>query len=263
MKLIRRVDCIETPQGFLLTWDVVDSAAVKQVTVYAQNAARQFIIDSPLISTGRCLIAPRNYHLVESFKVSAVSHTGETETTEPISPRKLTREQRLILADLRKRTLTNLKASPIGVYNARLLLRRLDGMPCELCGAGNCAGLGGSAPTNSCPMCLGTGITDPYYVYKDTVKMLGLNSPDDHPASVPDAQRSHKIRMFSMPFETHVRPDDLIVTGSEVYKVTEQAIPVSVGGVPVNLTLTCYKYDPEDERCDILRALAYKDTVYA
>lgn len=257
MSLIRRVDCIETPAGFLLSWDVVTGATIKKSTVYAVSKARQFILDSPLVPTGRCLVSPRNYHLVESFKISVVSHTGETETTEPISPRRLSREQRLMLNDLRRRTLLNLKASPVGVYTAKLLLRRLDGMPCELCGANVCAGLGGRAAANSCPICIGTGITDPYYVYDSDVKLLGLNSPDDQNVSVPDVQRSHKMRMFSMPFETHIRPDDLIITGTEIYKVTEQSVPVSVGGVPVNLVLTCYKYDPEDDRYPALRTLSY------
>lgn len=257
MSLIRRVDCMETPQGFLLSWDVVDGVVIKKSVVYAVSKSRQFIIDSPLISTGRCLISPRNYHLAESFKISVVSHTGETETTEPISPRRLTRDQRLILTDLRRRTLTTLKASPVGVYEAKLLLRRLDGMPCELCGPNVCAGLGGSAAANSCPVCIGTGVTDPYYVYDNSVKLLGVNSPDDQNVSSPEVQRSHKIRTFSTPFETHIRPDDLIVTGAEIYKVIEQTIPVSVGGVPVNLYLNCYKYEPDDERYIALRTLAY------
>lgn len=261
MSLIRRVDCIEAPSGFLLTWDVADGATIKKSTVYAVSGARQFIIDSPLVSTGRCLISPRNYHLVETFKVSVVSHTGETETTEPISPRRLTREQRLILTDLRRRTLTTMKAAPIGIYEAKLLLRRLDGMPCELCGASVCSGLGGTGAANSCPVCIGTGISDPYYVYDNTVKLQGLNAADDQPVSVPEAQRSHKLRMFSTPFETHIRPGDLIVTGAEIYKVTEHVVPVAVGGVPVNLTLTTYKYEPDDERYKALHNLAYGATV--
>ena len=141
--IIQRPLCIETPSGYLLTWDIAEGASPIYATVYGMNKARVFKIDQPLIKCGRCLIPPDNYSLMTSFKISVKLPNGEVEETEPLSAQKLKRSDKLIIDDIRRRFITVMKASPIASYKCTVLFRRIEGTPCPRCGNTVCSGRGG------------------------------------------------------------------------------------------------------------------------
>ena len=255
--IIQRLNCIETPVGFVLTWDTAEGVRVVKTTVYGLNKAREFIIESPLITTGRFVLDPQNYAMLTGFKVSVVTDEGEIEVSDPIVPQRMTKSERLLINDMRRRAKIYMKSTPIGSYPCTLLLRRVDGPDCECCGSTTCSGRGGEGVSDHCPICIGTGIADPYYVYPRKEILHGISPRDDNNVSEnPGVQRSHITRAFQSVFDLQLKAGDIIVTGMEVYRVMDQKISASVGNVPVYYNLTVIKLAPEDPKYKALIALA-------
>lgn len=256
-RLIQRLNCVEAPSGYILTWDIAEGVTITRTTIYGLNDAREFVIESPLIATGRCVISPDNYAMLNGFKVSVVSSDGEVEITDPIVPQRMVKHERLLLRDMRHRASVFLKSNPIGSYPCTLLLRRIDGPLCSLCGSSVCSGRGGTAVSDYCPECLGTGITEPYYVYPEKELLHGITPRDDQDVSNPAVQRSHIVRSFQSIFDLQLKEGDALVTGQEVYRVIKQEVPASVGNVPVFYNITAMKYAPDDPRYPAFMQLAY------
>ena len=254
--LIRRVNCVETPSGFLLTWDIAEGVEIRRTTVYGLNGSKQFVIEHPCVPTRRVLLAPSNYNLLNAFKLAVVDVHGDTEESDPISPQRMKKAERLLLNDIRRRNRIYLKSSPIGSYPCRVLFRRIDGMPCERCGSIVCSGKSGDAVSEYCPICLGTGTTDPFIAYPRMELFHGVSPADDKPVSQPDVQRSHVIRTFSTVFDLGIHTDDVFVSGTEVYKVLKQDVGSSIGGVPVNYIIQAIKVPPEDPKYESLITIA-------
>lgn len=261
--IIQRLNCIETPIGYVLAWDIAEGVEISRTTVYGLNGAREFIIESPLVTTGRCVVGPEHYAMLTGFKVSVVSRDGEVEVSDPIVPQRMVKHERLLLKDMRHRAAVYMKSSPIGSYPCTLLLRRIDGPACHLCGSTVCSGRGGEAVSDYCPECLGTGIEDPFYVYPEKELLHGISPRDDQDVSQPAVQRSHIVRSFQSIFDLQLKAGDVFVTGQEVYRVAEQSVPASVGNVPVYYNLTAMKYAPEDPRYKRFMSLAYGGCDYA
>lgn len=255
--LIQRLNCVETPSGYVLTWDIADNVVGAESTVYGLNDSRSFVIESPFISTGRCLVSPKNYALLTGFQVSVSTEDGLSETSDPIVPQRMRKAERLLLNDMRRRAGMYMKSTPIGSYPCAVLLRRIDGQACPECGGENCSGRGGFGVSDYCTKCLGTGIKDPYYVYPRVELFHGVSPRDDNDVMEnPAVQRSHVTRVFQSVFDLQLKTNDVLVTGTEVYKVTKQDISASVGNVPVFYNLTTIKYAPEDPRYNAFTALA-------
>lgn len=247
--IIRRVRCIETPSGYLLTWDTAEGVTVIRTTIYGINSAREFIIESPLVCTGRFVLDPSNYALLTAFKVSVTTDEGIVEVSEEIVPQKLVKQERLLLKDMRRRFDIYARSTPIGSYKCTLLLRRIDGPTCPNCGSEICSGRGGSAVSDYCPICLGTGIKDPYYVYPKDVWFHAISPRDDKDIMEnPAVQRSHIVRSFQTMFDLQLREGDVFVSGTEVYRVMKQDIRSSVGNAPAAYVVETMKYAPEDPR---------------
>lgn len=255
--IIRRVQCVETPSGYLLTWDTAEDVRVIRTTIYGINSAREFIIESPLVCTGRFVLDPSNYALLTAFKVSVVTDDGIVETSDPITPQKLVKAERLLLKDMRRRFDVCVKSSPIGSYKCTLLLRRVDGPGCGNCGGKVCSGHGGGAISDYCTSCLGTGIKDPYYVYPRDIWVHAMSPRDDNDViENPAVQRSHITRSFQSTFDLQLKEGDILVTGTEAYRIMKQTISASVGNSPAIYNLEVIKFAPEDPRYPRLMELA-------
>lgn len=256
--VIQRLNCIETSDGFVISWDIAEGEQVVRSTIYGINGAREFVIESPLTSTGRFIIRPENYSLAESFKVGVATADGRIDIQGPVSPQRMTKAERLLINDMRRRAEVYMKSSPIGSYPCRVLLRRMDGPRCLLCGNHECSGHGGLPITDHCPECLGTGISNPYYCYPSTVLFHGVTPKDDNPVSQnPATQRSHVTRAFQSVFPIPLRVSDIIVTGTEAYKIVDQKISASVGNVPVYYNVSVIKIAPEDPKYPTLMNIAF------
>jgi hypothetical protein len=104
---------------------------------------------------------------------------------------------------------------------------------------------------------LGTGIKDPYYCYPGVINFHGVSPKDDNDVSQnPAVQRSHATRMFQSVFPIPLKVSDILVTGSEAYKILEQKISASVGNVPVYYNTTVVKIAPEDPKYPALMHIA-------
>lgn len=256
-KLIKSIDCIETPSGFVLHWELAEGLSDPKVTVYGINDAREFQIEQPLITTGRCLIEPKNYALATAFRIAVRDGDGCYQASDPVAPQRMKKAERILIKDIRRRVNTMMRTTPIGSYPCAVLLKRIDGPACEVCGHKVCNGIGGTAVSDNCPVCLGTGISDPYYAYPRMELMHGLSPVDDNTMSqASEVQRSHKTRVFQSVFDLCVREGDVIVTGTEAYWIQQQKVSASVGNVPAVYQLTCVKFDPEDLRYRTFMELA-------
>lgn len=259
-KLIRKLDCIETSQGILLAWDVLDGVRLVRTTVYGiDNRTRQYSIISPLISTGRCLIDAKNYPLLKSFKLQFVDTEGCVEESDDIIPQRMEKAERLLLNNIKDRMAIWMKSTPIGSYPCTLLLRRIDGEPCDNCGGGVCATSGGALTGDGCPICLGTGIKDPYFKYPKIEWMHGESPVEDvDNKQLAGLNRSTKTRAFRTVCDIHLKEGDVIVTGKEAYQILKHEVKSSVGNAPADYLLTCIKYAPADSRYPIFMELASK-----
>ena len=257
-KLIRKIDCVETGRGILLSWELYDGVTPARTTIYGiDNRTRQYSIVSPLITTGRCLVDTRNYPLIQSFRIQITDDCGCSELSDDIAPQRMEKSERLLLRDIKRRVRTWMKATPIGSYPCTLLLRRLDGESCDRCGGGVCATVGGGIPGNACPVCLGTGKKDPYFKYPKVEWMHGETPADDSDnEQLGGLNRSTKYRVFRSVCDIHLKVGDVIVSGSEVYQIIKHDVKASVGNVPADYLLTCAKYSPADIRQPILLELA-------
>jgi hypothetical protein len=255
--IIQRVNCIETPSGYLLTWDTAEDVHIVRTTIYGINGAREFVIESPIVCTGRFVLDPRNYSLLNAFKVSVVTDEGFVEVSDPVVPQTLVKTERLLLKDMRRRFDVYVKSTPIGSYKCTLLLRRVDGPGCTNCGSKVCSGHGGGAVSDYCPVCLGTGVKDPYYVYPKDILVHAVSPRDDNDViENPAVQRSHITRVFQSTFDLQLKENDVLVTGTEAYRIMKQTVSASVGNAPVVFNLECIKYAPEDPRYPTFMELA-------
>ena len=263
--IIQRINCVESPAGFILSWDVAEGVEIVRTTVYGLNGEREFVLDSPIVATGRFILSPNNYHLITAFKLQVVTDTGDVETSKNISPQRMTKQERLLLNEMRLRAQVYMRSTPIGSYSTTVLLRRMDGAGCDRCGSGICSGNGGlDAVSDYCPVCLGTGKLDPYYVYPEKILLHGISPRDDSDVMEnPAVQRSHVTRSFQSVFDLNLRAGDVLVSGTEVYRVLDQKIPASVGNVPVFYNLATIKYAPEDPRYKTFMQLAHGGCEYA
>lgn len=255
--ILQRIQCIETPSGYLLTWDTAEGVDVIKTTIYGINSAREFIIESPLVCTGRFVLDPSNYSLLTAFKIAVVTSEGFIDVSDPIVPQKLVKQERLLLKDMRRRFDIYVRSTPIGSYKSTLLLRRIDGPTCPNCGSKVCSGRGGGAVSDYCTICLGTGVENPYYVYPKDIWLHAVSPRDDNDViENPAVQRSHITRAFQSTFDLQLKEGDVIVSGTEAYRIMQQQISSSVGNAPAVYTLQVIKFAPDDPRYDRLMALA-------
>lgn len=258
-RVIKSIDCVETTEGILLFWELYDGITNTSTSVYGVDKdSRQLELVSPLVSTGRLLINADNYPLITGYKIKVTTEYGLVDESDVITPQKVKKTERRLINDMKRRTRILFKATPIGSYKFKLMLRRLEGEPCECCGSVVCAGVGGEGPSDSCPICVGTGITDPYYLYPNTELMSGITPVEDgiELSQNPATLREIKTHTFQAVSDIHLRVNDMLVSGIEVYKVLEHKVGVSVGGAPVNYTLTCAKLLPDDPKYKVILELS-------
>ena len=260
MRLFQSVECIETIEGILLTWKMKEGVMPKSFIVYGTNKNRTWEIKSPVISTCRCMIKADNDGLASQYKVRVLTMTGDCEESDPRAPQALDRVARRLLKEIKRRELVIYRSHPFGAYESTILLRRQIGRPCTLCGTGRCGGIGEPAVDPSCPVCLGTGISDPYYAYPKAEKILAVPAKDDKMTGTPGAQRLVVNQIFRTVFPGVLREDDVIIIGNEAYVVLSSDVPASVGNTPAVYQLTCSQLLPDDPKYNaIIKCLRGED----
>jgi hypothetical protein len=259
MKYFLKVDCVETVDGILLTWVLRDGVIPKSFIVCGTNKNRTWEIKSPVISTCRCMIKADNDGLSSLYSVKVQTMDGGFEESSPLQPQALEKVSRRLLKEIKRRELTMYKSHPFGAYDAVILLKRQIGKPCSVCGSGRCIGHSGVAIDPSCPVCLGTGLDHPYFVYPKTEKMLGVPAKDDKVTGTAGVQRLVVEQMFRTVFSGVIREDDIVIIGNEAYVVLDSSVQASVGNAPVVYQLACSQLMPEDPKHQAIHKLITGD----
>lgn len=255
MRLFHHIDCIATTDGVLLEWRLKDECHPRSFQVLANKVDRQVVINSPLLYTGRCYIKTDFAGLVNSYQVRVTLINGETETSPELSPQVVDKQARKLLSEIRRRELIYMNSHPYGCYEFNLFLKNQYGLDCELCGSALCSGAGGRAVDPGCPICLGTGLRDPYYLYPKKELMLAVNPKDDKITGSEGTQRNIVTRTFRSVCPLYLREDDILMTGNEAYVVKAQEVVASVGNAPVGYMLTCVQLPTDEPRYHVLREL--------
>lgn len=255
MKLFHHINCVSTIDGVLLEWCIKDECHPRSFQVLANRVERQVVINSPLLYTGRCYIKSDFAGLVNNYQVRVTLDTGETETSEELSPQAIKKEARKLLSEVRRRETVYMKSHPFGAYEFTLLLKNQYGLPCDLCGSGICSGAGGSAIDPGCPICLGTGMSDPYFVYPVKELMLAVDPKDDDITGSEGTQRNIVTRAFRTVCPLYLREDDILMVENEAYVVKKQETVASVGNVPAVYMLTCVQLPTNEPRYPVLREI--------
>ena len=255
MRLFHHIDCISTIDGVLLCWRLKDECIPRSFQVIANKVDRQLVINSPLLNTGRCYIKSEFAGLVNNYRVKVTLITGECEESDLLSPQAIGKEARALLTEIRRRELTYMRSHPFGSYNFSLLLKNQYGTPCELCGSSICSGAGGGSVDPGCPVCLGTGLNSPYYLYPKKELMLAVTPKDDKITGSPGTQRNIVTRSFRTVCPLYLREDDILVLNNEAYVVKAQDVLASVGNTPVGYTVTCVQLPTDEPRYPVIRAI--------
>lgn len=255
MKLIHHVDCLSVSDGVVLEWKLMDEVRLRSVTVYANKVDRKLVIRSSLLETGRCFIPMQVAELVNNYQIHVEDQDGNKEDSELLRPQLMRPEARRLLHEIRRRELVYMKAHPFGAYRMVLLLKHQYGAPCEICGDGMCAGMGGPGVDPGCPLCLGTGMKDPYFIYPDPEYMLAVSPKDDKITGDKNAMRNTVTRTFRSVFPLYLREEDIILAQNEAYQIKEQEVAASVGNAPAVYQLTCVQYATGDPRYDTFNTI--------
>jgi hypothetical protein len=256
MKIFRDVTCSSVVDGVILEWRVKDECRPRGFQVYANNIDRQVVINSPILQTGRCYIKSDFSGLSNTYQVKVTLVTGESEISEELSPQAVRKEERRLLTEIRKREITYMKSHPFGSYTVKLFLKNQYGLPCELCGSAICSGAGGNAVDPGCPVCLGTGMNTPYYIYPKQELMLAVTPKDDKLTGAKGVQRNVVTRSFRSVCPLYLREDDILMLNNEAYVIKNQEVTASVGNTPVVYTITCVQLPTDEPRYPVLRDLS-------
>lgn len=258
MRLFHHIDCTSTVDGVLLEWSLRDGCVPKAVQVYANKVDRQLVINSPLLYTGRCHIQSDFAGLVNNYQVRITLQSGETELSEELRPQAITKDARRLLSEIRRRELTYMKSHPFGSYEMALILKNQYGKSCEICGNSVCSGAGGYAVDPGCPVCLGTGLNEPYYVYPKKELMLAVSPKDDKVTGSEGTQRNIVTRTFRTVCPIYLREDDIIMLNNEAYVIKSQDVAASVGNTPACYMITCVQLPTNEPRYPVLRSMYSK-----
>lgn len=256
MRLIHHVNCTSVPDGVVIEWRLLNQTKPRSVTIYANRVDRRLVIkDSPWFSTGRCKIDLHVATLVNNYQLHVEDEHGESEDSEPLRPQLLKPEARRIIQEIRNRELVYMKSHPFGSYRFVLLLKNQFGDPCDRCGDGMCFGKGHTGFDLGCPLCLGTGLKDPYFVFPDFEYMLAVSPKDDKITGDKDAMRNVVTRTFRSVFPYYLREEDVIIAENEAYQIKEQDVVASVGNAPAVYQLTCVQFPMDDQRYPVFNKI--------
>ena len=255
MKLIHHVNCLSVADGVVLEWRLMDEVRLRSVSVYANKLDRKLIINSPLLTTGRFHLKLDVAELINNYMIHVEDIDGNKEDSAVIRPQLLKPEARRIISEIRTRELTYMKSHPFGAYKFVLLLKNQYGPPCERCGDGMCATYGGQNIDPGCPLCLGTGMKDPYYIYPEMEYMLAVSPKDDHITGDKDALRNVVTRTFRSVFPYYLRDEDIVIAENEAYLIKEQSVFASVGNAPAVYQITCVQFPMGDPRYPVFNQI--------
>lgn len=255
MKLFHHIDCIATTDGVLLEWRLKDECHPRSFQVLANKIDRQVVINSPLLYTGRCYIKTDFSGLVNNYQVRVTLTNGETALSPELSPQAVGKQARKLLSEIRRREVVYMNSHPYGCYEFSLFLKNQYGVDCDVCGSALCSGAGGSAIDPGCPVCLGTGLKDPYYLYPKKELMLAVSPKDDKITGSEGTQRNIVTRTFRTVCPLYLREDDILMTGNEAYVVKSQEVVASVGNMPACYMLTCVQLPTAEPRYPVLKEL--------
>lgn len=255
MKIFHHVDCYATVDGVMLEWQLRDQYTPRSFQVLGNHIDRDMTINTPIVGTGRCFVHSDFAGLCNHYRVRVITRDGEIEDSDPVSPQELTAYARRLLREIQRRETAMMRSHPFGSYECTIFLRNLYGDPCPLCGDGLCSGAGGAAIDPGCPICLGTGNSNPYYRYPVKQYVCSAQAKDDKVTGAEGVARNVVVRSFRTVFNGYIREADILMLNNEAYEVKAQEVVASVGNTPAVYMLTCAQLPTYEPRYKVLKEM--------
>lgn len=244
------VQCNNTIDGKLLTWDYTEGHYPIKVSIYGTYEGKQWTMLEQDCPTNWYLDNNRTLGLEAVYKLIGLDAFGNKYEVDNIGSATHDSKAGILAKELHRREQSLYKAHPFGRADVTILMRKNSGTRCSKCADNiNCPTQG---PDTSCKECYGTGYKGGYYIYPKVEPMLLLNEHDDMLQPPPEVARSGARQAFKTTFTGMIREKDILCVGMDLYGVVNSKCDVSVGTIPVSYTLITFKYLPGSYLYDTL-----------
>ena len=244
--MFRNIQCFNTLNGKLLTWDILEGHTPAKISVYGTYEGKGWTLLDPNCESGRYLDSVRTLGLETVYKLVGVDTVGNRYEIDNIGSATYDSKAGIVAKELVRRETIMYKAHPYGRADVTLLMYKQSGSKCRNCGGtDNCPTEG---PDNFCTDCYGSGYTGGYTIYPKTIPMLLVNEHDDKVQPPPELLRNGAVQIFRTTFTGMVREKDILCVGMDFYTVSASQCIASVGTIPAVYQLTTFKLLPHDIR---------------
>lgn len=248
--MFRNIQCFNTLNGKLLTWDILEGHKPTRISVYGTYEGKGWTLLEDNCEVGYFLDSDRTLGLQTIYKLVGVDNVGNRHEVDNIGATSYDSKAGIVAKELVRRETVMYKSHPYGRADVILLMHKSSGTPCSSCGTStNCPTEG----TNEfCTECYGTGYKGGYVKYPKKIHMMLVNAHDDIVQPVPEVSRNGAVQAFRTTFTGMIREKDILCVGMDFYKVQDSKCVASVGTIPVVYNITAFKLLPEDVRYSTL-----------
>lgn len=244
--MFKNIKCINTINGKLLTWDILEGHYPVTVAVYGTYDGKGWTLLQANCTQGQYLDKNRTIGLEAVYKLVGTDIVGNTKIIDNIGAATYDSKAGLLAKELHRRETILMNAHPYGKIDVTILMHKQSGQPCSLCsGSLQCPTEGANT---GCPECFGTGYTGGYYVYSKKEPMLIVDAHDDKLQPPREVFRNGAVQTFRTVFPGLIREKDLLCAGMDLYFVNNSQCIASVANIPVAYHLQVFKLLPEDVR---------------
>lgn len=244
--MFKNVKCINTINGKLLTWDILEGHYPVCISVYGTYEGKGWTLLERNCITGSYLDTQRTLGLEVVYKLIGVDIVGNKTEINNIGAATYDSKASLLAKEMHRRETTLYKAHPYGRADVLILMHKQSGEPCSLCSSNiDCPTSGNNV---ACLECYGTGYTGGYYVYPKREPMLLYDAHDDNIQPPPEVSRNGATQVFRTAFTGMLREKDILCVGMDFYSVIRSQCISSVASIPVAYQIYTVKILPQDIR---------------
>lgn len=244
--MFRNVKCINTINGKLLTWDIIEGHYPTAIAIYGTYDGKGWTLLESNCPTSYFLDKARTIGLEVIYKLVGTDINGNRTTITNIGTSTYDSKAGLLAKELHRREKTLYKTHPYGRADVVILMHKQAGEYCSLCS--NTHTCPTSGLNTACPECFGTGYSGGYYIYPGKEQMLLVDEHDDKVQPPAEVLRNGATQVFRTAFTGMLREKDILNVGMDFYTIQSSKCVASVAGIPVAYQLQTFKVLPEDIR---------------
>jgi hypothetical protein len=248
--MFKNVKCVNTINGKLITWDILEGHYPMYISVYGTYEGKGWTLLQSNCLTGQYLDPIRTVGLSVIYKLVGVDRVGNRTEINNIGAATYESKAGLLAKEVHRRETTLFRTHPYGKADTIILMHKQSGDLCETCA--NTATCPTHGPNTACTECFGTGYKGGYYIYPKAEPMLMVDAHDDQIQPPPELPRNGAFQVFRTAFTGMIREHDLLCIGMDLYRVTACQCVSSIAGIPVAYQLQTVKILPEDIRYKLL-----------